>query len=299
MSRAAWSIALLLSIAVHAALAMTFQVTRPGAAEPPAGAPITVSGSLASVLGSIASTAAPVEHTAQAVEVAPLPAEPRQPKPELVSPVAAQSPGETPPAAAKAPALTARSVTENPAATAETASASPMEALHPSPVPLLPRQAPPTATARPAPVKRQPSPKPASRTERAHDKNRQKAKRERRPPKSASRAGSNRSGAAGTNRGGKGGRSQASAGAVASYGARVRARILSNRPSVPGSGTVVVSFAVSSGGGLRNARVSRSSGQPALDRAALAAVRRSSPFPLPPPGAAPSQLQFDIPFSFR
>jgi TonB family protein len=36
-----------------------------------------------------------------------------------------------------------------------------------------------------------------------------------------------------------------------------------------------------------------------LDRAALVAVRRGSPFPMPPRGATRRQLRFTIPFNFR
>jgi protein TonB len=97
-----------------------------------------------------------------------------------------------------------------------------------------------------------------------------------------------------------GGRVSASAGAMVGYAARVRARVASNRPSVAGrGGTAVISFAVTAGGGLAYARLTRSSGTPALDQAALTAVRRSAPFPAPPAGAAARQLAFSIPFHFR
>jgi protein TonB len=97
-----------------------------------------------------------------------------------------------------------------------------------------------------------------------------------------------------------GGRVSASAGAMVGYAARVRARVASNRPSVGGGGgTAVISFGVTTAGGLAYARLARSSGMPALDQAALAAVRRSAPFPSPPPGATARQLAFSIPFHFR
>ncbi len=97
-----------------------------------------------------------------------------------------------------------------------------------------------------------------------------------------------------------GGRVSASAGAMIGYAAKVRARVASNRPSVGGrGGTAVISFGVTTGGGLAYARLARSSGMPVLDQAALAAVRRSAPFPSPPPGATAPQLAFSIPFHFR
>ena len=88
-------------------------------------------------------------------------------------------------------------------------------------------------------------------------------------------------------------------GAVSGYGARVRARILANRPSASGVGRAVVTFGVASSGGLRFVRLARSSGDGRLDQAALAAVRRSSPFPTPPAGASAAQLTFTIGLSFR
>ena len=115
----------------------------------------------------------------------------------------------------------------------------------------------------------------------------------------ASRRGNSRKGSAGARRGG-GGRSKANAGAVNRYGSRVRARILSRRPSSGGKrGTTVIVFQLSTSGGLRWARISRSSGNGALDRKALGAVRRSSPFPRPPSGTRSGQLRFSVPFRFR
>jgi protein TonB len=103
-----------------------------------------------------------------------------------------------------------------------------------------------------------------------------------------------------TDRAATGGRASASAGSMVGYAARVRARVASNKPGMAGrKGTAVVSFAVTGGGGLAYARLSRSSGVPALDQAALAAVRRSAPFPTPPAGASAGQRAFSIPFHFR
>jgi protein TonB len=97
-----------------------------------------------------------------------------------------------------------------------------------------------------------------------------------------------------------GGRVSASVGTMVGYAARVRARVASNRPSVAGrGGTAVISFAVTAGGGLAYARLARSSGTPTLDQAALAAVRRSVPFPPPPAGASSRQLAFSVPFHFK
>lgn len=95
-------------------------------------------------------------------------------------------------------------------------------------------------------------------------------------------------------------RLSASAGDVRNYAAQVRARIARNRPGrAKGPGTAVVSFALSKSGGLRYARLARSSGSKALDQAALHSVRRAAPFPPPPKAMTEKQLSFVIPFHFR
>lgn len=92
----------------------------------------------------------------------------------------------------------------------------------------------------------------------------------------------------------------ASTGSVLNYASRVRAKVSGHVPrSGAGKGTVVISFAVTKSGGLSGARVSRSSGNAAIDRAALAGVRASAPFPPPPAGASPTQLRFSVAFQFR
>jgi protein TonB len=47
-------------------------------------------------------------------------------------------------------------------------------------------------------------------------------------------------------------------------------------------GKVVVAFLVLSDGSVRDVRVVRGSGHPALDRGAVEAVRKAAPFPRPP-----------------
>jgi protein TonB len=92
----------------------------------------------------------------------------------------------------------------------------------------------------------------------------------------------------------------ASTGSVLNYASRVRAKVSGHVPrSGAGKGTVVISFAVTKSGGLSGARISRSSGNAAVDKAALSGVRASAPFPLPPPGASPAQLRFSVAFQFR
>lgn len=162
----------------------------------------------------------------------------------------------------------------------------------------LPPPAPPTA--QPArPPERKPEPQPVKpRTEKMAALPRPPAE----TPKEGARP-SRKGGApsrASTGAAPGAGRVSASAGDIMGYAARVRARVAGNRPSGRGQrGTAVVSFGVSRSGGLTYVRLSRSSGAAALDQAALAAVRRSAPFPPPPAGAPASRLAFSVPFYFR
>lgn len=63
-------------------------------------------------------------------------------------------------------------------------------------------------------------------------------------------------------------------------------------------GLVQVAFTVDKGGRVTSSRVSRSSGIPALDQAALEMVRRASPVPAPPPEIASSALRLAVPVDF-
>jgi protein TonB len=95
-------------------------------------------------------------------------------------------------------------------------------------------------------------------------------------------------------------RVSASTGAAINYASRVRAHVTARRPSGTGAhGTVVISFGVLRSGGLSFARIARSSGDAGLDRNVLTAVRGAAPFPVPPSGATPVQMRFDMPFYFR
>jgi len=95
-------------------------------------------------------------------------------------------------------------------------------------------------------------------------------------------------------------RVSASRGDILDYAARVNAWIARNKPSARGvRGRAVVYFKLSSTGRLISARIARSSGDQRLDRAAVTAVQRSSPFPRPPKGATSAQLRFSFPVTFR
>ncbi|GAB5446161.1 MAG: hypothetical protein Gyms2KO_10340 [Gymnodinialimonas sp.] len=88
------------------------------------------------------------------------------------------------------------------------------------------------------------------------------------------------------------------AAAVANYPGQVLRRISrAGRPRVRHTGPdVVISFRISSGGGLAGLSVARSSGNPELDQAGLSIVQRAAPFPAPPAGA---QTSFSINFGGR
>ena len=93
------------------------------------------------------------------------------------------------------------------------------------------------------------------------------------------------------------GRVSASTGSAVNYAARVRARVAARKPAGGGRrGTVVVAFGVTRSGALSFAGITRSSGDAALDRSVLAAVRGAGPFPPPPPNAG---LRFAMPFYFK
>ncbi|QCO18845.1 energy transducer TonB (plasmid) [Azospirillum brasilense] len=92
----------------------------------------------------------------------------------------------------------------------------------------------------------------------------------------------------------------ASRGAVVDYGAQVWAWIGRHKPEkVVGGGQATVKLTLGTAGEVLDAAILTSSGDEALDRAALAAVRRASPFPAPPPGLTAEDRVFSVPFLFR
>ena len=96
-------------------------------------------------------------------------------------------------------------------------------------------------------------------------------------------------------------RVSASAGRMRNYQTQVRAHIARNRPrGLPGkSGMVHVAFGLSETGKLTRIKLLRSSGDPAIDRAVLSALRHAAPFPSAPQGSTPAQRYFDMPFEFN
>jgi periplasmic protein TonB len=290
ISRIAWITAISLSLAVHAAVALTIAAPTKGVAGKPIGAPITVSGSLASILGA----ASPAKPAAKSND------QPTDAKAEQAKPVT------TPVAEDLVENATSQKVrpVETAAIAARSTSAVSVASVRPTPAdpvtPIQNQRVNPVQSDAAQPIKQVPAkPVKIRRHTPPTKKRRRKAKSVKSASISNSPSGTRRQGRAGRNRGGKGGRSNAVPGAVANYGSKVRARILSNRPSNAGSGRVLIAFGVTSSGRLRFARIARSSGHSNLDQAVLRAVRRSSPFPKPPAGATARQLTFTIPFTFR
>ncbi|PZR00117.1 MAG: energy transducer TonB [Cereibacter sphaeroides] len=88
----------------------------------------------------------------------------------------------------------------------------------------------------------------------------------------------------------------------ATWGAAIRKRV-ERRKSYPSgagnaSGTATVRIVVSRGGGLSSVSLSRSSGNPALDDAAVRAVRSAGSFPAAPTGLTDASYTFSLPINF-
>ncbi len=73
---------------------------------------------------------------------------------------------------------------------------------------------------------------------------------------------------------------------AANYAASVMKKIRKTKKvKAPARGTVVAGFSIADSGALASVKVLRSSGSADLDQVALDHIRRSGPFPAPPPGA--------------
>lgn len=85
--------------------------------------------------------------------------------------------------------------------------------------------------------------------------------------------------------------------AASNYPGKVRSKISRTRQrNAGGRGIARVRFSVSSSGAATGVSIARSSGNAKVDRAAVAHIKRASPFAKPPAGA---QRQFVIPLEFR
>jgi protein TonB len=92
----------------------------------------------------------------------------------------------------------------------------------------------------------------------------------------------------------------ASPGTAVEYAKSIVSTLARNKPKATAGtrGTVRIGFAIAVTGEVREVRVARSSGQAALDGAALEAVRTTR-FPAPPRGLTAAQLTYEIPYIFR
>lgn len=85
------------------------------------------------------------------------------------------------------------------------------------------------------------------------------------------------------------------------WASQVRSKIERRKrfPAGGASGTVALAMSISGSGALNSVSVAGSSGNAALDRAALDAVRRAAPFPPAPEGGGPFQLRLRMSFKAR
>ncbi len=94
----------------------------------------------------------------------------------------------------------------------------------------------------------------------------------------------------------------ASASAIASYNARVRAHLMRfhSYPSGAGGqrGVVRLVFTLGRGGQVLSSRLGGSSGNPTFDARALALVRQAQPFPAFPPEVTQGAMGFSVPVEF-
>jgi periplasmic protein TonB len=284
-----WVIALVGALTVHGVLMVGFKPTVSGAATPPAGTSVSVSGSLASVLGGAVEARAVQASDARAKRVTGHPVENAVPA-EIARAVVPEA-SQHRRAEASVPVVP-RVATAQPVAPVPIMPAIPVEPVERKDVqPIEP------VKQRAQKVKQS---RPKFEAERKRARSREADRRIPQATRSTTsqRRGSLRDGAAGSSKGGRGS-SRVSAGVMRAYGMRLYQIIKRQPVNASGHGQALITFAVTRSGALSFVRVSRSSGQARLDRAAVAAVRGASPFPPPPADATSRQLTFVIPFTFR
>lgn len=86
---------------------------------------------------------------------------------------------------------------------------------------------------------------------------------------------------------------------LVTWGAKVRARVARRAPRGVGKGRAVVEITLSGGGQLLGVRLLQSSGNAALDKAAVDAVRRAGRFPKAPAKLGISRHSFALPVAAR
>lgn len=86
---------------------------------------------------------------------------------------------------------------------------------------------------------------------------------------------------------------------MAQWGGQILSRIERNRPRVRVTGQVLVQLRIQRNGTLAGLSVARSSGDPVLDQAAMAAVQGAGRFPTAPDGLTEPTYGFSLPIRFR
>lgn len=85
---------------------------------------------------------------------------------------------------------------------------------------------------------------------------------------------------------------------MARWGAQIQSRIERRRPRVEGTGAVMLQITVARDGTLQSVAIARSSGDAAIDRAGVAAVRRAGRLPAAPEGLRQPSYRFNVPIRF-
>lgn len=144
----------------------------------------------------------------------------------------------------------------------------------------------PKAKPKPRPERKpEPEPKPVEKAEKPKDPPKQKPKPA--PSQTVDGAQGQKATAAATSAG-------AGSKAAKSYGSDVMKKIRrTKKRRAPDRGVAVVQFSVTANGSLGAVSLAKSSGSAGLDDVALDHIRRSAPFPAPPPGA---QTKFSFEF---
>ncbi|UYV36846.1 TonB family protein [Rhodobacteraceae bacterium D3-12] len=152
-----------------------------------------------------------------------------------------------------------------------------------------------------AQAKKKPTPKPAPKKAAKKAKTAQKATAGRAAQKAAGSGGSSSAGNAGKSKTAilsKGKQQRL----ISVWGGRIRAKIERSKRYPRGAkkrGRVVLRLSISPSGSVRGVSIARSSGNSALDKAAIAAVRRAGRMPRAPKGLNNASYRFNLPISFQ
>ena len=189
----------------------------------------------------------------------------------------------------------------------ESASLSPVIEEVPEVVPVpKPRIVRKPVEAKVEPAREQPREQPAEKPKKAEKPAEKKP--EKKPPSKQANLGNGGaaeadSAASKKSGGGQGKKDDGGSAAASKYPGKVQAKV-TRAAKYPAkakgeSGEAVVSFTVGAGGNVTKVALARSSGNAALDNAALAAVDRAAPFPPIPEAAGRSTWSFTVPVYFK